>query len=89
MVLVVMRGEISTGGHPIRIERISESDRAINVTILRAAPGKCHVSEGYTYPVDAVIVAKSGREIRWSYRDEIYDCPGGRTAMMRSVRIPD
>jgi hypothetical protein len=76
MVLVVTRGEITAGGHPITIEKITERDKALHVSVLRETPGTCYVSEGYTYPTDAVLIGKTNKQIRWSYRDEIYDCPG-------------
>jgi hypothetical protein len=76
MLLVVTRGEITVGGHPITIEKITEGGKALHVSVLRETPGTCYVSEGYTYPTDAVLIPKTTKQIRWSYRDEIYDCPG-------------
>lgn len=76
MMLVATRGLITAGGHPITIEKITESDKAIQVQVLRETPGTCYVTEGYTHPTDAVLIPKTKKQIRWSYRDEIVDCPG-------------
>ena len=76
MILVATRGEITVGGHDIVIEAITESKDALYVTVRRDTPGTCYVTEGYTHPTDAVMIAKTAKKIRWTYRDEIVDCPG-------------
>ena len=80
MILVATRGEITAGGHDIVIESITESKDALYVTVRRDTPGTCYVSEGYTHPTDAVLIAKTLKKIRWTYRDEIVDCPGAALA---------
>ena len=76
MILVATRGEITAGGHDIVIETITETKDAVYVTVRRDTPGTCYVTEGYTHPTDAVLIAKTAKTIRWTYRDEIVDCPG-------------
>ena len=76
MILVVTRGEVTVGGHPVTIQSVTETDDSIYVEVLRETPEYCMVSEGYTYPTDAVMIAKTLKKIRWHYRDEIVQCPG-------------
>ena len=76
IILVATRGEITAGGHDIVIESITETADSLYVTVRRDTPGTCYASEGYTHPTDAVLIPKTAKTIRWTYRDEIVDCPG-------------
>ena len=76
IILFVAMGEVGSGGHSIRVTSVHETRDGLVVDVLRRTPRRCRVSENMPHPVDAVVIKRSNRPVRWSFRDEVYDCPG-------------
>lgn len=76
MLLMAAMGTQPTGGYAITIERVIETPSALDVQLIRTAPGpRCGRTAALTSPVDIARIARSDKEVRWYPRDVVSDCP--------------
>lgn len=75
MVIAVFQGEKSTGGYSIEINRITEKENEIEVSVLETSPGPgCMVTKALTSPYHIVKLAKQIKEIKFNVTEMTNNC---------------
>ncbi len=74
-VIVAAMGQRSTGGYAIEIEEIYETDTGITVLVEEVSPGAdCFVTQAFTAPVTAVVIARTDATISFKEEKHTRDC---------------
>lgn len=75
MIIAVFQGEKTTGGYSIEINRITEKENVIEVSILETSPGPgCMVTKMLTSPYHIVKLAKQTKEIKFNVTEMTNNC---------------
>lgn len=76
MVLVMALGTRNTGGYSVEINRVrAMDDGTLNVVGIESIPGEnCSTTQALTYPVDAVLVARTEGEVHFEAEASVYRC---------------
>ena len=77
VVIACFSGAKSTGGHGIKVEKITRKEGEYQVFVTRTSPGKgCMVTEAFTYPYAIVAVPGTGGvKAVFTVQDQTRDCP--------------
>jgi len=76
MLLVAAMGARPSGGYSIRIERVIDGGDRLEAHVVRTSPGsRCGAIAAITHPVDVVRIAASHKQVSWTMRDAVTDCP--------------
>ncbi|MCK5233205.1 MAG: protease complex subunit PrcB family protein [Candidatus Aenigmarchaeota archaeon] len=75
LVLAVFQGEHSSGGHSISVNKIIETESALEVFLKEVSPGqRCSVTQALTQPYTIAVVEKTGKDVQFTTEQEITDC---------------
>jgi len=75
MILAVFQGEKSTGGYSIEINKITEKENAIEISVIETSPGRgCMVTLAFTSPFQVVKVQKSDKEVVFTTEKVVTVC---------------
>ncbi len=75
LVLAVFQGERSSGGYSISVNKIIETESALEVFLKEVSPGqRCGVTMALTQPYTIAIVEQTGKDVHFTTEQEITDC---------------
>jgi PrcB C-terminal len=76
LVVVVAAGQRPTGGHEIAVDRVSQDNSELTISVVETTPGpNCMTTTSLTQPVDVVVVPKVSART-WSFLEhkEVRGC---------------
>lgn len=74
-LIAVFMGEFPTSGYSVTIDKIIEDDNEILVYLTEISPGKnCIVEQVFTYPYQAVEIAKISKNVKFIPNKIVEDC---------------
>lgn len=75
LVLVMFMGEHPSGGYSIGINKIIETNTALEVFLKEISPGqRCSVTLALTQPYTIAVVEKTGKDVRFTTEKEVTEC---------------
>ncbi len=75
LVLAMFMGERSSGGYSISVNKIIETESALEVFVREVSPGqRCLVTLALTQPYTIVVVEKTGKDVHFTTEQEITEC---------------
>jgi hypothetical protein len=76
LVVAVAAGQRPTGGHEIAVDRVSQADGELTISVVETTPSpNCVTTTALTQPVDVVVVPKvSARSWSFVERKEVRGC---------------
>ncbi len=75
LVLAIFMGARSSGGYSISVNKIIETNSALEVFLKEVSPGqRCGVTMALTQPYTIAVVEKTGKDVQFTTEQEVTEC---------------